>query len=58
VARPTYSPNVYQQMIGRGLRGLRNNGTERCLILNVRDNVINHQQQLAFTDFERMWRET
>jgi superfamily II DNA or RNA helicase len=58
VARPTYSPNVYQQMIGRGLRGLRNNGTERCLILNVRDNVINHQQQLAFTDFEQMWRET
>jgi hypothetical protein len=45
-------------MIGRGLRGLRNNGTERCLILNVRDNVINHQQQLAFTDFEQMWRET
>ncbi|SCG69954.1 DEAD/DEAH box helicase [Micromonospora inositola] len=57
VARPTYSPNVYQQMIGRGLRGPRNNGTERCLILNVRDNVINHQQQLAFTDFEQMWRE-
>ncbi|TYB91849.1 ATP-dependent helicase, partial [Micromonospora sp. WP24] len=58
VARPTYSPNVYQQMIGRGLRGPRNNGTERCLILNVSDNVINHQQQLAFTDFEQMWRES
>ncbi|MGA4684072.1 DEAD/DEAH box helicase [Micromonospora sp. AB353] len=58
VARPTYSPNVYQQMIGRGLRGPRNNGTERCLILNVRDNVINHQQQLAFTDFEQMWRKS
>ena len=58
VARPTYSPNVYQQMIGRGLRGPRNNGTERCLILNVKDNVVNHHQQLAFTDFEQMWRQS
>ncbi|WP_396349893.1 DEAD/DEAH box helicase [Actinoplanes sichuanensis] len=55
VARPTYSPNVYQQMIGRGLRGPRNNGTDECLILNVEDNVINYEQKLAFTDFEQMW---
>ena len=38
VARPTFSPNVYQQMIGRGLRGPLNGGKERCLIVNVRDN--------------------
>jgi superfamily II DNA or RNA helicase len=56
VARPTYSPNVYQQMIGRGLRGRTNGGTERCLILNVADNIVNHQEKLAFTDFEEMWR--
>jgi superfamily II DNA or RNA helicase len=55
VARPTYSPNVYQQMIGRGLRGRSNGGTERCLILNVRDNIVNYGRELAFTDFERMW---
>ncbi|QIQ04652.1 DEAD/DEAH box helicase [Streptomyces liangshanensis] len=55
VARPTYSPNVYQQMIGRGLRGPRNGGKETCLILNVRDNITNYGRSLAFTQFEHLW---
>ncbi|MFD8969570.1 DEAD/DEAH box helicase [Streptomyces sp. NPDC059568] len=55
VARPTYSPNVYQQMIGRGLRGPRNGGKETCLILNVRDNITNYGKALAFTQFEHLW---
>lgn len=58
VARPTYSPNVYQQMIGRGLRGPANGGTDRCLILNVRDNIVNYGEELAFTEFEKMWTES
>ncbi|WP_043178118.1 DEAD/DEAH box helicase [Streptomyces sp. NRRL F-2890] len=57
VARPTYSPNVYQQMIGRGLRGPKNNGTSNCLILNVRDNVINYKGELAFSKFDYLWSE-
>ncbi|MFJ8477430.1 DEAD/DEAH box helicase [Kitasatospora sp. NPDC094011] len=57
VARPTYSPNVYQQMIGRGLRGPKNNGTSTCLILNVRDNVVNYEGELAFTKFDHLWTE-
>ncbi|MBG0814843.1 DEAD/DEAH box helicase [Planomonospora sp. ID82291] len=55
VARPTYSPNVYQQMIGRGLRGPRNGGKETCLILDVHDNITNYDKQLAFTGFEHLW---
>lgn len=55
VARPTYSPNVYQQMIGRGLRGPRNRGKDTCLILNVRDNITNYGKALAFTQFEHLW---
>ncbi len=55
VARPTYSPNIYQQMIGRGLRGPRNNGTPTCLILNVRDNITNYGEELAFDKFEYLW---
>ncbi|GAQ57800.1 DEAD/DEAH box helicase [Streptomyces acidiscabies] len=55
VARPVYSPNVYQQMIGRGLRGPGNGGKETCLILNVRDNVRNFDTALAFTQFEHLW---
>ncbi|MFD9454836.1 DEAD/DEAH box helicase [Streptomyces sp. NPDC059985] len=55
VARPVYSPNVYQQMIGRGLRGPRNGGKDTCLILNVRDNIRNFDTTLAFTKFEHLW---
>lgn len=55
VTRPTYSPNVYQQMIGRGLRGPLNGGKERCLIVNVADNVAQFGEELAFTQFEHLW---
>ncbi|MFD7444621.1 DEAD/DEAH box helicase [Streptomyces sp. NPDC059909] len=55
VSRPTYSPNVYQQMIGRGLRGPKNGGKETCLILNVADNIENYGHDLAFTEFEYLW---
>ncbi|WUC16557.1 DEAD/DEAH box helicase [Streptomyces sp. NBC_00564] len=55
VARPVYSTNVYQQMIGRGLRGPKNGGKETCLILNVSDNIANYDTQLAFTQFEHLW---
>ena len=55
VARPVYSPNLYFQMIGRGLRGVRNGGDDRCLILNVRDNIANFQRALAFSDLDWLW---
>lgn len=55
VARPTFSANLYQQMIGRGLRGPLNGGKERCLIVNVEDNVLEYGEQLAFYDFEYLW---
>ena len=55
VARPVYSPNLYFQMIGRGLRGPKNGGDERCLILNVEDNIENFRRQLAFSELEWLW---
>ncbi|MEV7811896.1 DEAD/DEAH box helicase [Streptomyces flaveolus] len=55
VARPVYSTNVYQQMIGRGLRGPRNGGKDTCLILNVSDNIANFDTKLAFNEFEHLW---
>ena len=55
VARPVYSPNLYFQMIGRGLRGVKNGGNERCLILNVGDNIENFQRALAFSDLDWLW---
>lgn len=56
VARPTYSPVLYQQMIGRGLRGPLNGGKERCLIVNVQDNIARFGEELAFRQFEYLWR--
>jgi superfamily II DNA or RNA helicase len=55
VARPTFSPNLYQQMIGRGLRGPLNGGTEYCLVVNVADNVAQFGEELAFRQFEYLW---
>src|SRR5258708_30141981 len=55
VARPTLSPNLYQQMIGRGLRGPLNKGKDRCLIVNVRDNLTRYGLELAFKHFETLW---
>ena len=55
VARPVYSPNLYFQMVGRGLRGVKNGGNDRCLILNVQDNIENFQQALAFSDLDWLW---
>ena len=55
VARPVYSPNLYFQMIGRGLRGVKNGGNERCLILDVNDNIVNFERNLAFTELDWLW---
>lgn len=56
IARPVYSPNSYQQMIGRGLRGPRNGGKESCLIVNVEDTVANFGNAvLAWHEFEHLW---
>lgn len=55
IARPVYSANSYQQMIGRGLRGPLNGGKDTCLILDVRDNIVNFHKDLAFTEFEHLW---
>ncbi len=55
VARPVYSPNLYFQMIGRGLRGVKNGGNDRCLIINVRDNIENFERKLAFSELDWLW---
>jgi superfamily II DNA or RNA helicase len=56
VTRPTFSPNRYQQMIGRGLRGRLNGGKDECLLVDVADNVELFGLRLAFQDFEYLWK--
>lgn len=55
VARPVYSPNLYFQMIGRGLRGVLNGGSDRCLILDVEDNIENYDRALSFSELDWLW---
>ncbi len=39
IARPTRSIVLYSQMIGRGLRGPKIGGTDKCKIITVKDNI-------------------
>lgn len=55
IARPTFSPNRYVQMVGRGLRGPKNGGTEKCLIVNVVDTFEQFDRDLAYTEFDYLW---
>lgn len=55
IARPTFSPNRYVQMVGRGLRGPRNGGTSECLVVNVEDTFTQFDKSLAYTQFDYLW---
>lgn len=43
IGRPVFSPVRFMQMVGRGLRGVRNGGTERCRVVTVRDNIVGYE---------------
>lgn len=55
VAKPTLSPGVYMQMVGRGLRGVENGGSEECLIVDIEDTLENAAYDLAYREFEDAW---
>ena len=55
IARPTTSAVLYEQMIGRGTRGPLNGGTPHCVIIDVRDNIENFGEQMAYTRYLEYW---
>lgn len=55
IAKPTLSPGVYMQMVGRGLRGVENGGSEECLIVDIEDTLDNVAYDLAYREFEDAW---
>lgn len=59
IARPTFSPNAYIQMAGRGLRGPKNGGKEECLIVDMADNFgrADINNLLGFREYEALWQE-
>ncbi|MBM4828594.1 DEAD/DEAH box helicase [Actinospica acidiphila] len=54
VGRPTTSPVLYEQMIGRGMRGRRFGGTESCLVVDIEDNI-RFSGQLAYERYSGYW---
>lgn len=53
IARPTFSIVLYAQMIGRGLRGPEIGGSEKCKIIDVKDNIRgfgNHDSVYTYFD--------
>jgi len=53
IARPVFSPALYMQMVGRGLRGPANGGKEHCRILTIQDNLDAYTGKLAHHYFEQ-----
>lgn len=57
IARPTFSPNAYIQMAGRGLRGAANGGKDECLIVDMADDFGDMSEYLGYREYEPLWRE-
>lgn len=56
IARPTTSVVLYEQMIGRGMRGPLNGGTEECTVIDLADNITRFEGQMAYTRLRDAWR--
>ncbi|NKS38093.1 DEAD/DEAH box helicase family protein [Rhodococcus hoagii] len=48
ITRPTSSEVRYMQMVGRGLRGPLNGGTDNVLIVNVLDNIVEFGDSIVY----------
>jgi superfamily II DNA or RNA helicase len=54
ITRPTTSPTLYEQMVGRGLRGPKNGGTEQCHVLDVQDEGLPEGIQ-SYGRVKKLW---
>ena len=55
LCRPTTSEILYEQIIGRGLRGSRFGGTPECTVIDFADNIHRLGAPLAYGRFEDFW---
>lgn len=54
ITRPTSSEVRYQQMVGRGLRGPKNGGTDEVLIVNMLDNIVEFGDSIVYQSVKDM----
>ena len=55
VARPTVSRVLYEQIVGRGLRGRLFGGTDECVIIDCEDNYKAQRPTLGYQAFRHIW---
>ncbi|WP_095742907.1 DEAD/DEAH box helicase [Sediminibacillus massiliensis] len=55
ICRPTTSVVLYEQIVGRGLRGPKFGGTEFCTIIDFADNLLRLGKPLAYARFSGFW---
>jgi superfamily II DNA or RNA helicase len=55
LCRPTTSEVLYEQIIGRGLRGPKFGGTSECTIIDFADNIHRLGPPLAYKRFTDFW---
>ena len=55
LCRPTTREVLYEQIIGRGLRGRKFGGTEKCTIIDFADNIRRLGPPLAYARFLDFW---
>lgn len=56
VARPTVSRVLYEQMVGRGLRGPRFGGTAECIVVHCDDVRSPGSPELGYEWFRKLWK--
>lgn len=55
ITRPTQSVVLYSQMLGRGLRGPQMGGKPECLLVDIKDNLAQYNENMAFSHFDNYW---
>lgn len=54
ITRPTSSEVRYLQMVGRGLRGPKNGGTEEVLVVNMLDNILEFADSIVYQSLKEI----
>lgn len=55
ICRPINSNILYEQIVGRGIRGTKFGGTQECDVIDFSDNIHNLGKQQAFMRFKHYW---
>lgn len=55
IARPTVSRVLYEQIVGRGLRGKKFGGTEECVVIDCEDEFRGARPPLGYESFRKIW---